>query len=70
MPDRQKEDKPRKSVTSIGEVVLRSPGEVTVQHDDLPTKVADNKNIHLRRPLPLVPESNDDQSDELPTQEP
>jgi hypothetical protein len=42
---------------STGEFKLPSPGEVIVQHDDLPPKPPEDKKIHRRRPLPLVPEA-------------
>ena len=57
MSDNQDEKKPS---SSTGEVILQSPGKVAVKHDDLPAKSTDDRKIHPRRPLPLVPEALDD----------
>jgi hypothetical protein len=67
MADNQKKDKPS---GSTGEIVLQSPGKTTVQHSDLPTKPDKNRKIHLRRPLPPVPEAQDDQSGEKAPRDP
>jgi hypothetical protein len=66
MPDNERKDKPSKPSGSTGEFVLPSSGEVTVQQNDLPAKPDKNRNVHLRRPLPPVPEPKDEQSDDEP----
>jgi hypothetical protein len=38
--------------------LLHSPGEVVVKHEDLPAPVPEEKKIHRRRPLPLVPDKS------------
>ena len=43
------------SPDQIGESILESPGEVVVAHHPTPPKTRSNKQIHPRRPLPLVP---------------
>jgi len=56
MQDRR--PKPRKEYSSPSqpsEVRLESPGEVVVTHHIIPPKGPPNKQIHPRRPLPLVP---------------
>lgn len=70
MPDSQNENKPCEPSGSTGEVILQSPGEVTVKHADLPVKPTDSKKVHPRRPLPLVPEPEDDQSGGAPSEKP
>jgi len=67
MSDNQNEKKPS---SSTGEVILQSPGKATVKHDDLPAKSTDDRKIHPRRPLPLVPEAQDDPSGDAPPEKP
>lgn len=59
-----------KPTGSTGEVILQSPGEVTVKHDVLPPKSDDDKHIHPRRPLPLIPDKQDERENETPSEEP
>jgi hypothetical protein len=47
-----------------GEFELPSPGEVVAPHEDLPAKPPEDKKIHRRRPLPLVPEAPAENPDE------
>jgi hypothetical protein len=56
-PQNEKKGEPS---DSKGEFKLPSPGEVIVKHDDLPPKPPEDKKIHRRRPLPLVPEAPGD----------
>jgi hypothetical protein len=51
-PKPRKEDNPSPQPS---EVRLESLGEVVVTHHTLPPKGPPNKQIHPRRPLPLVP---------------
>jgi hypothetical protein len=79
MPNQSKpeNDKPKTTTTrKVAETRLPSAGEVVVEHHDTPPPGPPEKQIHPRRPLPLVPEArpkppasetetkNDDDSDE------
>ena len=39
------------------DITLRSAGEVMITYTDAPAKPAEDKRIHPRRPMPLVPEA-------------
>ena len=57
MQDRQvrpAEKPPDPSASKVGESILDSPGEVVVTHHATPPETRD-KQIHPRRPLPMVP---------------
>jgi hypothetical protein len=42
---------------------LKAAGEVSVTHQELPPSPPEAKKIHLRRPLPPVPNAEGDESD-------
>lgn len=62
MANAQDEKKPEQPSNRTGEFNLPLSGEVVVQHDDLPEKPPDDKKIHPRRPLPLVPDASEKDS--------
>jgi hypothetical protein len=70
MPNDPKESSSSRASGNTGEVVLHSPGEVNVKLEDLPAKPVDDKKIHPRRPLPLVPQKSDDAVDDPPSEKP
>jgi hypothetical protein len=60
MPGRKNASDRKKAVqkpSSVSEVPLRSSGEVIVTPKEAPARPLDDKQIHPRRPLPLVPDA-------------
>jgi hypothetical protein len=59
MSDRKSKAARKKTVTKpqFGEGPMKPAGEVTVIRQDLPSSPPEDKRIHPRRPLPLVPEA-------------
>ena len=59
MSDRKSKADKKKTVTKpqFGEGPMKPAGEVTVIRQDLPPSPPEDKRIHPRRPLPLVPEA-------------
>lgn len=58
--DKEQEEKPLRP----GEVRLKPAGEKTVKHEEKAPKAPDDKRIHRRRPLPLVPDKPAEGSEE------
>jgi hypothetical protein len=48
--------KPQPGTTESKEISLPLSDEVILRHEEVPPKVPEDKRIHRRRPLPLVPE--------------
>jgi hypothetical protein len=48
--------KPEPGTTESKEISLPLSDEVVLRHEEVPPKVPEDKRIHRRRPLPLVPE--------------
>lgn len=56
IPDNPKPDTLKQEPLPEGHVVLPSSGQVDVGYQQAPTLPPEDKKIHSRRPLPLVPE--------------
>ncbi len=59
MASERDRDKPRKlpkQTSSQGDVPLKPAGEAVVKHEETAAKPPAGKQIHQRRPLPLIPE--------------
>lgn len=62
MPEREsKETKKTEKHQHVGQVHLKPAGEALVKPQERPVEPPADKQIHPRRPLPLVPEGPDDQ---------
>lgn len=54
--EKGKPDEQDQESQSDAPIVLPSGGEVTVEHKKNPTSPTEDKKIHPRRPLPVIPE--------------
>jgi len=71
MPDRETDEKSKtKKHQHGGPVHLKPAGEAHVKPMENPVEPPTDKQIHPRRPLPLVPEGPDDQEQDADDQEP
>jgi hypothetical protein len=62
----QEKDKPATIPARLGESRLEPSGEVVVARKKAPSRPPENKKIHPRRPMPLVPESSAEPSEQPP----
>ena len=66
----QEKDKPASIPARLGESRLEPGGEVVVTRKEAPPRAPEKKKIHPRRPMPLVPESSPEPSEQPPGQSP
>jgi hypothetical protein len=65
MPDRETDAKKKAEERQVvRQVPLKPAGEALVKPQENPVEPPAEKQIHARRPLPLVPEGPDGQDDE------
>ena len=62
----QEKDKPATIPARLGECRLEASGEVVVARKKAPPRPPEKKKIHPRRPMPLVPESSTEPSEQPP----